>query len=146
MMRRVLVLFVAAATTGCFTYVPAEIEGPSRGETIRAHLSPPLTVPVGDIAVQQTESVAGEVVRWSDQYLVLSAQTLISSSGQDFLGRGFTVQLPRSSLVQLEARRFSTWRTALLTGGIIAGSVILGILAQEGFGGGDADGGGGQPQ
>lgn len=146
-MRNLLVLLGAVLLSGCYTYVPAEVGAPPRGAAVRAHLDPAVTVPVGEIAVQQTVRVEGEVVSWDPDQLVLSASTLYSTSGQDFLGGGRTVHLPRTALAQLEARHLSTWRTALLTGGLIAGAVVLGVIAQEGFGGGEGgNGGGGQPQ
>jgi hypothetical protein len=113
---------------------------------VRTYLDPAVSVSIGEVAVQQTVSVSGEVIAWEPESLVLSAGTLVSASGLDYFGGGQTVRLPRSALERMEARSLSTWRTAALTSAVIAGAVILGIMAQEGFGGDGGENGGGQTQ
>lgn len=143
-MRFLVLVLTAATLSGCHTFQAAEPGVPTRGTVVRTYLEPAVPVSIGEVAVQQTVSVSGEVVAWEPDYLVLSAGTLVSASGLDYFGGGQTVRLPRSVIDRLEARSLSTWRTAALTGAVIAGAVFLGIIAQEGFGGEGGENGGGQ--
>lgn len=145
-MRFLSILILVPFLSGCYTYSVAEPGVPTRGSVVRASLDPTVAVSLGEVAVQQAGRVTGEVVVWEPNDLVMSASTVVAASGQDYLGRGYTVRLPRSALAGLEERTLDPWRTALLTGAGIAGAVVLGMLAREGFGSGSGEGSGGQPQ
>lgn len=144
---RFTVLLLAAITLGaCHGYVEVETGVPTRGSVVRAHLQPPAPVSIGEVSIEQTASVTGEVVSWEDDALIVSARTLLSAAGQDYLGDGYTVTLPRRAIAGIEERRLSVWRTALLTTGILVGSVVLGLAAREGFGSAGGEPGGGLPR
>lgn len=145
-MRYRLILFMTISLGGCHGYVDVVPGAPDRGTWVRAHLEPPEAVSLGEVSVRYTASVTGEVVAWEPDSLILSARTLLSTAGQDYLGGGYTVALPRRALARVEERRLSFWRTSLLTTGIVVGSVALGIAARDGFGSAGGERGGGPPR
>lgn len=130
--------------TGCYSYATAPIGAPGRGSGVRAHLTAPESFDIGEITVQNVVQVEGEVVTWDDDTLTLSAMLLESGSGQEFLGKGYTVYVPRQQIADLEQKKISSARTGLVVGAGIVVAALTGALMAGGVGGGDGPGNGGQ--
>lgn len=110
---------------GCYVYVPASGPEPARGTAVRARLAQPVDVRMRQITANSVAVVDGEVVRFAPDTLYLSAVKLTAMAGNDFLGYGETVWVPRPAIALLEERRIDRQRTALA----VAGGLVLAGLA-----------------
>lgn len=142
-MRGVIVcslLFLSA----CYTYTPATDVMPGRQAAIRARLSEPSSFTVGTVSLHAIHLVEGEVVRWDDEHLILSATWLQSTADQGFSGEGQTLVVPRDRIAVVERKNLSKLRTAGVVGlGTVAGLLVR--MALPGGGSGGSSGSGGPP-
>lgn len=137
-----LVLLLTLGLNGCFAYVPSG-GGPLRqGAGVRAVLKNPQDVRLVEVTANNVAVVEGEVVRADAETVLLSARTVISSSGYEQLGGGATVEIPRGNIERLEERRFSTVRSAGLAGIVVA---LTAVTAAAATGLGIRGGGSGGP-
>ena len=111
---------------GCYKYVPVEAgaRGLARGDPVRVRLDL-ASVDLEDITVRNIRSMDAEVVRLSGSELIVSALWLDSDTpGVGYPGGGWTVQLPRGSVVSIDKRVFDVWRTAAVVGGTLLGTYL----------------------
>jgi hypothetical protein len=134
--------------TACFTAVPVPLDQITldRGAPIEAALHPPATLQAADRQIQHVERVTGSYIEWRDERLLVSADRLVALGDQRFPVYGATVQIPQENLASVHTRKLHRGRTALLTGGVVAGVVILPALMGRGWGGIEIWGGGGEPR
>lgn len=123
--------FLLVWTTGCTHYVPIGPDPLERGDPVRAVIAP-RAVEVGDIAVRDVETVDGEFVQADQDRLYLSAMRLTTRSGREFQGLGHTVDLERSGIQDLMAKRLHVGRTLLFTGALATGAVLLQMVLSGG--------------
>jgi hypothetical protein len=119
---------LSLVTVGCLSYTPIDGNEPAPrlGMEVRAHLSTPESFPLTNLTANNVVEVDGEIVRWEEDRLVLSAWWLRAGSGIEHRGIGETVNIPRSSLGAVERKQLSVTRTGVLVGFI----ALLGVLAQ----------------
>ncbi|HEX7118096.1 MAG TPA: hypothetical protein VF212_04875 [Longimicrobiales bacterium] len=110
------VLIVSVLSTGCFAYAPVPAGVPDRRDRVRIHLSEPTSFTVGPATYHMIGEVEGEVIRWTEDQLALSATWLTSVAGQEFGGNMHTILVPRDRISLVEKRRLSPWRTAAIFG------------------------------
>jgi hypothetical protein len=133
-------LLVASGTTaGCFHYVPVET-APPQGTPVAVHLSRPIPVDLGEIALNNVVQVRGEIVRSDPDFLLLSAFAVQSALDRELLASGQTVSIPADAVARLEQKRISTVRTALATVALLGAGYLV-QLGLRNIGGGD----GGEP-
>lgn len=139
---------IAAAVilNGCYTYATAPATLP-RGTPVRVHLQPPQDVRLREVTVNGASRVDGEVVNLEPDQLTLSAFTVATAFGGEYLAHGRTVTLSRNALALIERKRFSLWRTAALAAAGFAAAVLFDRVVESIGGGGDEGGSGsGQPK
>lgn len=157
--RAALLIGLLLAHTACYSYKPvatapsfsssdsgtAEVQGSpvapdlQQGQRIRVHLSTPGDYALTDVVPRNVTSIDGELIRWTEDELVLSAWWMKTTAGQEFQGRGESVAVPGTDIGVVEKRALSVGKTAgiaVLIGGAI---VALGVV----FGGSSAEGGNG---
>ncbi|MGK7313114.1 MAG: hypothetical protein ACN0LA_12820 [Candidatus Longimicrobiales bacterium M2_2A_002] len=137
--------FLLVWMTGCTHYVPIGPDRLDRGDPVRAVIAP-RAVEVGDIAVRDAETVDGEFVQMDADRLYLSAMQITTRSGRKFEGLGHTVELERSAVQELMAKRIHVGRTLLFSGAIATGAVLLGLLVGGGESAGEGPPGNGGTQ
>ncbi len=111
---------------GCYKYVPVEAGAPGlmRGDPVRVRLDL-ASVDLEDVTVRNIRSMDAEVVRLSGSELIVSALWLDSDTpGVGYPGGGWTVQLPRASVISIDKRVFDVWRTAAVVGGTLLGTYL----------------------
>jgi hypothetical protein len=135
MIRWIAFLGLLAGLPGCYGYARTP-EPPGRGIAIRAHLSQPQDVRLGEITANSVSRVDGEVIGLREDTLLVSAFWLRTPTGYEHMAKGQTVRIPRENVVAIEQKKFAWGRTGLLAAGIVA----VGGLAKVAF---DAAGGGG---
>jgi hypothetical protein len=75
--------------------------------------------------------------------LALSATWLAGQGGLEFSAEGETVSVPRPSVDAFRVKRFSTGKTAIFAGALIAGALIIQGVFEPIGGGSSGDGSGG---
>lgn len=137
-------LLLAAFLNGCYTFAPVGTETPNRATQMRVFLSSPRDIRLTRYTVNNVTEVDGELVSLSDSTVVLSVGRVVAQSGDDELGNGETVSLPRAQVASLERKKVSVLRSLI----VVAGVAIVAVLAGVGFSQGGASsqpgGGGGQ--
>lgn len=138
-MRWVLAPWVVL-TVGCYHYVPVESAVYPRGTPLRAQLDTLSSFELSAITVNNIDQVEGEFVSQDPRQLVLSATWLQAVTGNGFDGQGWTVYLPTGNVTGLQRKRLSLWRSAVVVGGIVAGTWLgwnaVGFGPNSGTGGG----------
>ena len=144
-MRRLL-LASLIVLAGCYRYVPLETGAPAlaRGDPIRAHLDG-ASIDLEEITVRNIRSMDAELVELSGSELVVSALWLDSATpGIGYPGEGWTVELPRTSVLSIERRVFDVLRTAVVVGGAVLATYFGWDSLAGSSSGGDLGDGGGQ--
>lgn len=135
---------LALVTVGCVAYVPVDgtAVAPRLGTEVRAHLSTPQSITLTNVTANNVVEVDGEVVRWEEDRVVLSAWWLRAGNGIEHKGIGETVNIERSSLGNVEKKTVSVVRTGAFVGFV----ALFAVLAQAALGGGGGpEGSGGGP-
>lgn len=140
--RTAAAVLALVATAGCFSYAPinGHEPAPRLGTEVRAHLSTPESFQLTNVTANNVVEVDGEVVRWEDERLVLSAWWLRALNGTEHRGIGETVNIPTSSLGTVERKRVSVAKTGALAGFGVLLAVLFNSALTSGAGGGEGPG------
>lgn len=122
--RRSLALLALVALAACHNYVPVTVDRLERPDRVRVHLSVAGSYELLDLTANDVIEIEGEVVRWDEASLVLSAWWLVARGGLEFRGQGETVVVQREHIAAIEERRISALKTAALVG---LGAAAMGI-------------------
>jgi len=133
-----LVLLCGLITSGCYSYRPIPAASVAPGQTVRVTLSPEEALRQQENVGALRQQIEGEVVETDpDGRLGLTVPRPPSSPSQRG-GLNTFVTLPASAIVQLEEKRFSAARTALLAGaGAAAAVAVLAVVEAVAGDGGD---------
>lgn len=139
---RVLALFGALLLSGCYTYLPVSSAPP--GSPVRVVLPVETRTSTGAVT-RSTLAVEGTLVSAGDTIEVATESTeQVGNFRQVSLLD--TLRVPASEVDALELREFSGTRTAVLTGLVTAGAVLILVGIVDSLGGSEGgDGGGGDP-
>lgn len=143
-------LLVSPLLIGCYTYTPIEASTAPVGTNVRAHISGAASDRVAPIIGQFNQRVlSGRIDQNDHGTMTLEVQTgAMLNTGSAIAPLMQRVPLAPADVVQLETRRLSTTRTALMIGVIGAGVALASYVATQTGGGGsgtDNGGGGGGP-
>lgn len=125
------------ALTGCYQYVPIEGDALRAGARVRAHIADPGAPDITANLGPGVTAVDGSVLRLSRDTLGLAVRVVTLRQFDEQYWKGEGVTLPRGVLGQLEERQLSRTRTALFSGAILAGSLMLRRLFDPARGGED---------
>jgi hypothetical protein len=150
MMKRELVrlgaIVAAIGATGCHHYRQTEPSALGRGARVRLVVERPVEVRLREITIEQAREVEAETVALENGELVLSALWVEREGGIGTPGEGWTVRVPVAAVQTLSERRFSWWRSAVVTGAVVIGTAVgwraFGFGASGGI---DTGGGNGEP-
>jgi len=128
-------------SAACYHYVPVEgVVVYPRGTPLRAQLDTLSSFELSAVTVHNVDQVEGELVARDPRQLVLSATWLQAATGNGFDGGGWTVYLPSGNVTGLQRKELSLWRSAVVVGGIVAGTWLgwnaIGLGPNSGEGGG----------
>jgi hypothetical protein len=103
-----------------------------------------VAVRLREVTIERASLVDAEAVGLENGSLLLSALWVEREGGAGTPGEGWTVTLPVSAVASVSEKRFSWWRTALLTGALVIGTAAgwqaFGVGASGGVDTGDGDG------
>lgn len=160
----VVLLLVHAA---CYSYVPLQpapggasasastsppgpaarlgLEGLEQGVRLRIHLSEPGSYPLTALTPNNVTVIDGDLVRWDDSSLVVSAYWMKTAGVQEFKGDGETVAIQLDKIERVDRKKVSAGKTAAVAA-LIAGAVAaIGVTFGSGSGEGGDNGPGGPP-
>jgi hypothetical protein len=141
--RRILfTLPVALVVSGCFRYVPADVQTTPPGDGVRLLLTRQGTVELASVTEEVEGAVStldGEVVRTEGPDLLLQVPVGERQVGFMPTELNQTIRVPLSEILSFERRELDRGATALFVGGTLglAGIVIYYIMdARQGDGDG----------
>lgn len=118
---RMLLLGALLPASGCYVYEPVRPADAMLGARVRATVSSDRAAELAPVLRDVTPQVSGRLVERNDGNLMLEVPIVGSATGTSSSRRIHNrVVIPFSDMVSLETRRFSTWRTVALVGGIAA--------------------------
>ncbi len=127
--RRVHGLSAATALlgllSGCYNYLPLTTAAPNPGTRVTADLTDSGTSILAPYLGPGVGSVDGQLVRLTDQELVLAVVATRNRSGIEHYWNGEAVTLPRGDVAGLRERRLATARTIVVVTGGVGGAIAL---------------------
>ncbi len=123
---RLFLLFgLLPPAAGCFEYTRIETASARLGTPVRAHLSEPRDVYVGNLMVPSLVLAEGDLIRVTGDSAIIAVQAVEQSDASRRGTSRALVALPRSGLDHLEEKRVDWKRSALVAGGLAIGGALL---------------------
>ncbi|HEX6966964.1 MAG TPA: hypothetical protein VF166_14325 [Gemmatimonadaceae bacterium] len=141
-MRALALLLASSLLAGCYINVPIGTAVPDDGTTLTVRLTDTGADTLARLIGPAVSTVQGRVLSAGQDSMVLAVQSVQLRSGVQQQWNGERVVLPRPTIAVVSERRLSRWRTALLTGLGMAGSVALVTSLSGGTNEGRPGGGG----
>lgn len=123
--------------SGCFSYVPVTLEATPEGEDIRV-----LVTRQGASELAEVSEIPGEVPALRGTLIGREQNDVLLRVGVGQRQEGFhtisldqTIRVPSGEILQVERRELDKGKTALLTGGALAGSAFIIVSIMDAFGG-----------
>jgi hypothetical protein len=137
-------LFLSPLVVGCYSYAPIDPAAAPVGTEVRAHISGAASDRIAPIIQQFNQRVlTGKIDENNAGSMTLEVQTGAAlNTGNSIAPLVQRVPLDRGEVVQLETRRLSTSRTAILMGAVAAGTGLAAWAALHGRGDSSGDNGG----
>ncbi|SRR6266550_6266912 len=111
--------------SGCYNYLPLTTPAPHAGIRVTADLTDSGTSVLAPYLGPGVRSVDGQLVRLTDQELVLAVVATRNRDGIEHYWNGEAVTLPRSDVAGLRERRLATARTIVFVSGGVGGAIAL---------------------
>jgi hypothetical protein len=132
-LRRPAAGFGAAAlllgASGCFVYVPGDAASVPAGESVRVRLTRAAGTELRELTTDEPSVVRGTVLRREPERLLLRVPLAARRDGFAMQPIAQDVGIATADIVDLELRRKSAGRTALLAAGTGAvGLVVIGMI------------------
>jgi hypothetical protein len=125
---------VLLSTSGCFRYIPVELETLPPGENVRVYVSRSVIQQLQEVGDFTDPVVRGRIVRRNDEELFVWVPIGARQVGFHSTELGQDVRIPLTEIVQLERREIDRIGTgALVAGGIGTAAVVLFVI-MEAFG------------
>lgn len=124
-MRAIALLLATSLLAGCYVNVPIGTAVPDRGTTLDIRLTDVGADSLAPLIGPAVTTVQGQVLSVGPDSMVIAVHSVRLRSGDEQRWNGEHVTLPRRTIAIVSERRLSNWRTALLTGLGMAGSVAL---------------------
>lgn len=137
-------LFLSPFVVGCYSYAPIDPAAAPVGTEVRAHISGAASDRIAPIIQQFNQRVlTGKVDENNAGAMTLEIQTGAAlNSGNTIAPLMQRVPLDRGDVVQLETRRLSTARTAVMMAAVAGGTALAAYAALRGRGDSSGDNGG----
>ena len=129
-------LMAGLVSTGCYNYVPTQVEAAPPGEEVRLHVTRDGARELAEVTdvVGAVPEVRGRVIGRDQSDLLLRVPVVQRWEGMSNSGLGQTIRVPTDEILSVERRELDGVMTAVLvTGGVAAATaVLLGVI--EAFG------------
>ncbi|UCG75930.1 MAG: hypothetical protein JSV95_00955 [Gemmatimonadota bacterium] len=116
-----------------------------QGASLRVHLSEPGSYPLTALTPNNVTVIDGDLIRFDEDNLYVSAYWMKTAGVQEFKGEGETVTIQLDQVDRIDQKKVSAGKTAALAA-VIAGAIVaIGVTFGSGSGEGGDNGGGVQP-
>lgn len=147
-MRILVLTALLTVASGCYKYVPVTNLDQQVGSRIRVSLSDRGTADLARHLGPAVAELEGQLVQSENGDMTLAVASTQNHSGIENFWNGERVDVPRDFVVRMQERKFSTLRTTLFVGSMLAGGILLNAALGDalglGIGGGGKNGGGAQ--
>jgi len=133
---------LSALSGACYTYQPLEAPAPRPGAEVRAELSTPIRVQIGEMTLNDVNLVEGQVSYARGDSVMVWGQWIYTRGGSRYSANGGALFLDRQQVGALQVRRLSAVRSGVASAAAIGAVVLLFRLVESALGG---SGGGGPP-
>ncbi len=140
---RVGLALTLLATAACYSYQPIAYEQVQPGTRVRARLTPQESQRLAEYIGYTSRDLDGQVVGHDDGSLLLEVPGRTAQQGAEVRRFVQRVDIPQSSLVEIEERRLNRTKTFVAIGGAaaVATYVVISQFVSTGSGRGDGKGG-----
>lgn len=133
--RRAIGLITLATTGACYTSLPLESFPPAVGNDLVAMLTDTGSAELASVVGPRVTGLSGRYLGLAGDTLLLSVKTVIKRDGNEEFWKGEQVGIPRADVASLSKRRFSTVKSGVIVGGLIATLVAITGLVYAGTAG-----------
>lgn len=133
--RRAVGLITLATTGACYTSLPLESFPPAVGNDLVAMLTDTGSAELASVVGPRVTGLSGRYLGLAGDTLLLSVKTVIKRDGNEEFWKGEQVGIPRADVASLSKRRFSTVKSGVIVGGLIATLVAITGLVYAGTAG-----------
>jgi len=142
-MRALALLLAVTPLAGCYVNIPIGSAVPDHGATLAVRLTDAGADTLARLIGPSVSTLQGNVLSAGADSMVLAVRSVQLRSGNEQGWNGEHVTIPRSTIAIVSERKLSRWRTALVTGLAMVGSIAL--VAATNNGGVEGRSGGSQP-
>jgi hypothetical protein len=133
--RRAIGVITLATTGACYTSLPMESFPPAVGNDLVAMLTDTGSAELASVVGPKVTGLSGRYLGLAGDTLLLSVKTVIKRDGNEEFWKGEQVGIPRSDVASLSKRRFSSVKSGVIVGGIVAAVVAISGLVYAGTAG-----------
>ena len=143
-LRSLNLLVLVSMLSGCYSFVPVELESLSEGETVVARVSREDAERFGEVLGRTDQVLEGTVLESTSAGVLLDVEVATRQVGFRFEPLGQRVRLNRTEIQELDRRELDRWRTTTLVTaiGIAVGTAAWAALGGDTGGGSNPQGGG----
>ena len=134
--RRAVGLITLATTGACYTSLPLESFPPAVGNDLVAMLTDTGSAELASVVGPRVTGLSGRYLGLAGDTLLLSVKTVIKRDGNEEFWKGEQVSIPRADVASLSKRRFSSVKSSVVVGGLVAALVAITGLVYAGTAGG----------
>ena len=133
--RRAVGLITLATTGACYTSLPMESFPPAVGNDLVAMLTDTGSAELASVVGPRVTGLSGRYLGLAGDTLLLSVKTVIKRDGNEEFWKGEQVGIPRADVASLSKRRFSSVKSGVIVGGVVAALVAITGLVYAGTAG-----------
>jgi hypothetical protein len=133
--RRAVGLITLATTGACYTSLPLESFPPAVGNDLVAMLTDTGSAELASVVGPRVTGLSGRYLGLAGDTLLLSVKTVIKRDGNEEFWKGEQVGVPRSDVASLSRRQFSSVKSGMIVGGIVAALFAITGLVYAGTAG-----------
>ena len=133
--RRAIGVITLATTGACYTSLPLESFPPAVGNDLVAMLTDTGSAELASVVGPRVTGLSGRYLGLAGDTLLLSVKTVIKRDGNEEFWKGEQVGIPRADVASLSKRRFSSVKSGVIVGGVVAALVAITGLVYAGTAG-----------
>jgi hypothetical protein len=119
--------------TGCFVYVPAEVQTVPAGESVRVRVSRGAAADLAEVMQTVDPVLSGTLVRREPDRLFVRVPVATRREGLANQRITQDVAIPTGEILDLEQRRKSGVRTTMFVGGTgLVAAAVIGLIVTDG--------------
>lgn len=137
MLKRGLLLGAVLVASGCFKYVPTQLEAMPQGENVRLFVTRQGALELAEVREVDGSipSLTGRLVSQEDREVLIQVPVAERREGFHSVDLTQTIRVPAGEIISVERRQFDPLGTGLLAGGTAALGAMVVYLIIDAYGG-----------